>query len=100
MSPRFFLAALVCALLLGFGFYLQYAKGLEPCPLCLVQRGFFMAVMGVCLVAPLHPPRPAGAGPYGGLAGFFAPGGGAGGGGPGRVPHPPPRQAPHRRPPL
>jgi len=25
--------ALVCALLLGFGYYLQYGRGLEPCPL-------------------------------------------------------------------
>jgi len=30
----FFLGALACALLLGFGYYLQYARGLEPCPLC------------------------------------------------------------------
>jgi len=33
MSPRFSLAALACAMLLGFGLYLQYVKGLEPCPL-------------------------------------------------------------------
>src|SRR3954453_1136234 len=77
MSPRFFLAALVCALLLGFGFYLQYAKGLEPCPLCLVQRGFFVAVMAVCLVAAVHRPRRAGAAAYGVLAALFALGGAA-----------------------
>jgi hypothetical protein len=51
MSLRFGFAALVCAALLGFGYYLQYGKGLEPCPLCLVQRGFFIAVMAVCIVA-------------------------------------------------
>jgi len=58
-SPRtgFALPALACAALLGYGFYLQYAKGLEPCPLCMVQRGFFFAVLAVCAVAALHGPR-------------------------------------------
>jgi disulfide bond formation protein DsbB len=49
-----FLGALACALLLGFGYYLQYARGLEPCPLCLVQRGFFYATGGLFLIAALH----------------------------------------------
>lgn len=53
---RFALVALACALLLAFGFYLQYGQGLQPCPLCLVQRGFFMAVMAVCVLAALHRP--------------------------------------------
>jgi disulfide bond formation protein DsbB len=50
----FALAALACALLLGYGYYLQYGEGLQPCPLCLVQRGFFYAVAAVCIVAALH----------------------------------------------
>ncbi len=42
--------------LLGFGYYLQYAQGLEPCPLCITQR-FFLAVAGVLgLIAWLHAP--------------------------------------------
>ena len=48
------LGAVVCALLLGYGYYLQYVKGLEPCPLCLVQRGFFYAVLIVFAIAALH----------------------------------------------
>ena len=54
--PRalFALAALACALLLAFGYYLQYGQGLQPCPLCLVQRGFFYAVMAVGIVAAVH----------------------------------------------
>ena len=58
-SPRtgFALPALACGLLLAYGFYLQYARGLEPCPLCLVQRGFFFAVLAVCVIAALHGPR-------------------------------------------
>jgi disulfide bond formation protein DsbB len=77
MSLRFGLGALVCALLLGFGFYLQYGKGLEPCPLCLVQRGFFMAIMAVCIVAAVHGPRRRGTVLYGLLAALFALGGAA-----------------------
>src|SRR5262245_1254513 len=77
MLSRFSLPALGCALLLGFGFYLQYAKGLEPCPLCLVQRAFFVAVMAVCLIAAIHRPRRLGAAVYGVLAALFALGGAA-----------------------
>src|SRR5258705_5501151 len=89
--------AAVCAALLGFGFYLQYARGLEPCPLCLVQRGFFMAVMAVCLVAPVHRPRPLRAAVYRGLAGVVALGGAAVAGRPGLLPHlAPPHEAPIR----
>jgi disulfide bond formation protein DsbB len=77
MHARFALGALVCALLLGFGFYLQYGKGLEPCPLCLVQRGFFFAVLAVCLVAALHRPQRAGTLAYAALAGVLALGGAA-----------------------
>ena len=30
--------SLICMALLGFGVYLQQAVGLEPCPMCIVQR--------------------------------------------------------------
>jgi disulfide bond formation protein DsbB len=38
--PRRVLAAiaLACIALLGFGLYLQHVVGLEPCPMCIVQR--------------------------------------------------------------
>jgi disulfide bond formation protein DsbB len=77
MSSRFAFGALVCALLLGFGFYLQYGQGLEPCPLCLVQRGFFMAVMAVCLIAAVHSPGRRGTVVYGIVAALLALGGAA-----------------------
>jgi len=32
------LLALVCASMLAFGMYLQHVVGLEPCPMCIVQR--------------------------------------------------------------
>jgi protein dithiol:quinone oxidoreductase len=39
-APRRVLAAvsLVCVGMLAFGLYLQHVVGLEPCPMCIVQR--------------------------------------------------------------
>jgi len=71
---RFALGALVCTLLLAYGFFLQYVQGLQPCPLCLVQRGFFFAVMAVFILAALHG---RGAVVYSLLAALFALGGAA-----------------------
>lgn len=48
--------ALICAALLGFGYYLQYFKGQDPCPLCLVQRGFYFLALVVFLAAALQGP--------------------------------------------
>ena len=73
----YFLGALACALLLGFGYYLQYVRGLEPCPLCLVQRGFFYAVGVVFIIAAFHRPARIGAAVYATLAFLFAAGGAA-----------------------
>src|SRR2546428_3161052 len=73
----FALGALVCALLLAYGSFLQYVQGLEPCPLCLVQRGFFFLVLGICVLAALHGPGRRGAIAYASLAGLFALGGAA-----------------------
>ena len=74
----FAVPVVVCAALLGFGYTLQYAQGLEPCPLCLVQRGFFYAVGLVCLVALAHGPRRrAGIALYALLAALLAAGGAA-----------------------
>ena len=70
-------AALICAALLSYGYYLQYVQGLEPCPLCLVQRLFFYAVMIIFLVAAVHAPGRIGARIYGGLVLLFAAGGAA-----------------------
>ena len=51
-APRRLLAlvALACAALLAFGLYLQHAVGLEPCPMCIVQR---YALVLVALVSGL-----------------------------------------------
>ena len=37
--------SIVCVIcLLGFGYYLQYVEYLDPCPLCITQRLFYMLV--------------------------------------------------------
>jgi len=78
-NPRlaFGVGAIVCIGLLGFAYYLQYVQGLEPCPLCMVQRGFFYAVMALFILAAIHDPRNWGARVYAALIGVFALGGAA-----------------------
>jgi disulfide bond formation protein DsbB len=56
---------LVCAALLGYAYYLQFANDLEPCPLCIFQRVAFLAVGVLFLAAALHGPKGAGARIYG-----------------------------------
>ena len=73
----FLLGAAVCAALLGFAYYLQYVRGLEPCPLCMVQRLFFYGLLVVFAVGALHGPRRLGATLYGALAVLLAAGGAA-----------------------
>jgi len=67
--------AVVCAALLAYGYFLQHVQGLEPCPLCLVQRGFYYAVATVFVLAAAQRPGRAGAAVYGVLAVLFAGGG-------------------------
>ena len=65
----------VCAGLLGWAYYLQHIQGIEPCPLCLVQRLFYYAFAATFFVAALHRPARVGAAVYGVLAALFAAGG-------------------------
>ena len=69
LMPRLGYAAgfLVCAGLIGFALYLQYYEYQDPCPLCILQRMAFMALMAVFLVAALHGPGRTGTIVYGGL---------------------------------
>ena len=78
-SPRshFLLAFLGCLALLGGALYLEHGVGLEPCPLCIVQRIFVILFGLVCLLATLHGPAALGRRIYAGLALFAAAGGAA-----------------------
>jgi disulfide bond formation protein DsbB len=48
-APRraFALISLVCVGLLAFGMYLQHVVGLEPCPMCIVQR-YALVLVALC----------------------------------------------------
>jgi disulfide bond formation protein DsbB len=76
-SKRLYLAApaMICAGLLAFGYYLQYFQGQDPCPLCLVQRGFFYGVLAVFVLAALHAPARTGTHVYCSAAALLAAGG-------------------------
>lgn len=73
----FALLALICAVLLGYGYYLQYVTGLEPCPLCIMQRVAFLAVFIITAIAAIHGPAAAGVRIYAGLGLLAAAIGGA-----------------------
>lgn len=47
---------LFCALSILVALYLEHGMGLEPCPLCITQRIFVIAVGVVALLAFLHNP--------------------------------------------
>ncbi len=69
------LGAAVSAALLACGYYLQYFEGQDPCPLCLLQRGFYYAIGLVLLAGAIHGPGRLGARLYAIAAFAFAAGG-------------------------
>ena len=73
----FGLLALICAVLLGYGYYLQYVTGLEPCPLCIMQRVAFFVVFVITAIAAIHGPASLGIRIYAGLGLLAAAIGGA-----------------------
>jgi disulfide bond formation protein DsbB len=56
-TPRrvYALICLACLGLLGFGLYLQHEVGLEPCPMCIVQRYAMIALAVVAAIAAALP---------------------------------------------
>ena len=48
---------LACAMLIGIALYMQEQEGLEPCPMCILQRYAFVAIGAVALVAAIHGPQ-------------------------------------------
>lgn len=69
--PLLALVAAVCVGLLAFGMYLQHVVGLEPCPMCIVQR--YALILVAVLAAVAAALRSRGARQVGvGLMGLFA----------------------------
>lgn len=52
-----FFAFLTCVGLLGVAMYLQYSLGLQPCPLCVVQRFCIAFLALIFMIGSLYIPR-------------------------------------------
>lgn len=78
-SPRlmFLLAFVASLLIMGGALYLEHVVGLEPCPLCVVQRIAVISFGLVCLLAAVHGPARLGRRIYAALALLSAAGGAA-----------------------
>ena len=63
--PLFIGAFLACVALMAAALTMQYAMKLEPCPLCVIQRVFVIALAVVALVAAFHDPATTGRRIYG-----------------------------------
>ena len=59
MSHRnlYLIGFLGCTVLMAIAMYFQYVDDLEPCPLCIVQRVFFVLIGLICLIAFVHNPK-------------------------------------------
>lgn len=55
--PYFAAIFVICAALIGFALYLQEEQGLDPCPMCILQRYAFVVIGVLALVAAIHGPR-------------------------------------------
>ncbi|MGR3914755.1 MAG: disulfide bond formation protein B [Gammaproteobacteria bacterium] len=64
--------ALLCITLLAIALYFQHVAGLDPCPLCILQRVAFIAVGVILLAAAAHNPRRRGWRVYAAAAGVVA----------------------------
>ena len=64
----FVLVAVACASMMAYGiYYLQEELGLEPCPMCILQRIALISIGVTALVAAIHGPRDWGLKVYSGL---------------------------------
>ncbi|WP_150304754.1 disulfide bond formation protein B [Pseudomonas saliphila] len=57
--PLYLLSFILCLVLLAVALYMEHVMGLEPCPLCIVQRVVFIVLGLISLAAMLHNPTPA-----------------------------------------
>lgn len=63
---------LLIAALFGAALYLQHVLHQDPCPLCMVQRFIFIAMLALFSFATLHNPKRVGAKVYGVLINILA----------------------------
>lgn len=60
--PLYLLSFILCLVLLAVALYMEHVMGLEPCPLCIVQRVVFIVLGLISLAAMLHNPTPGASG--------------------------------------
>lgn len=77
-GPRLIYMAmfLACGGLIAFALYLQHSLGLEPCPMCIVQRYAFIVVGFIALAAAIQNPAATGRRIYSALLAIMAAAGG------------------------
>lgn len=56
--PFYLLVLIFCATLIAIALYMEHVLGLEPCPLCIIQRALVILIGLVSLIAVLHNPLP------------------------------------------
>lgn len=66
----------LCAAFIAYALYLQHGDGLEPCPMCILQRYAFIAIGIIALAGALHNPGGRGTRMYAALVGLAALAGG------------------------
>lgn len=57
LRQTYFIIFAVCTSLILTALYMQHQMGLHPCPLCVTQRIFVIALGLIALVAALHNPK-------------------------------------------
>jgi len=67
---------LACGGLIAFALYLQHSLGLEPCPMCILQRYAFIVVGLIALAAAIQNPAATGRRIYSALLAIMAAAGG------------------------
>ena len=74
VTPRIVFAAifLACASLIALALYLQEQEGLEPCPMCILQRYAFVVVGFIALAGAIQGPRGIALRIYAALVSLFA----------------------------
>jgi protein dithiol:quinone oxidoreductase len=78
ITPRivFGFIFVACAALIALALYLQEQEGLEPCPMCILQRYAFILVGIVALAGAIHGPKGLALKVYGALVALLSTAGG------------------------
>ncbi|RTZ67721.1 MAG: disulfide bond formation protein B [Aquificaceae bacterium] len=58
IRPTFLISFTITVVIMATALFFQYGLGLEPCPLCILQRIIVMTLSAIFLVGLLHNPKP------------------------------------------